>query len=459
MVVGKIRNHSEVCRDVRSRRKIRIPVLSRLTIAWVSISACVALFTGITFFSLHARDTENRVELTVGTIEHFARVNNNAPAIASVAPTGNGGLRLSAPRLRDDSVTRETTNKTSADAAEPERHPDTDGGVEEILLLPEETFAELELDESAFETFVDDDAPINADDIVITIPGNANNGVIQPSLASLNRLEPDTKAIPDPPTTMLRKTPLGAVPVISPDGRQAMSVFARKTTPASDKPKIAIIIGGLGLNTSLTERIIDETPADVSLAFAPYAKDLPFWTKKARDAGHEVLIELPMDGYGGNTDALGAAALLSSRTQLENSQRLDWLMARFGGYFAATNYLGSRFSADHESITPVLKKLTDAGVAYIDDTGAARTNTNGSAALATVNRVIPPAPDDSARNQVRRELSALEKIAIRDGVALGKTYAYDVSVDELLQWYQGFDEKGLTTAPASFALKTRIRTQ
>ncbi|MHA7873152.1 MAG: divergent polysaccharide deacetylase family protein, partial [Hyphococcus sp.] len=179
-----------------------------------------------------------------------------------------------------------------------------------------------------------------------------------------------------------------------------------------------------------------------------------------RDAGHEVLIELPMEGYGGNQKALGAAALLTSRSAEENLQRLDWLLSRFGGYFAATNYMGAKFSAEPAALKPVLDKLRDAGVAYIDDTGAARTSAQSAAvAWTSVNRMIPPAPTERARSAVRQELAALEQIAARDGAALGKTYAYAATLDEIVDWAQSLENKSVVPAPASALLRTNAATR
>jgi polysaccharide deacetylase 2 family uncharacterized protein YibQ len=264
------------------------------------------------------------------------------------------------------------------------------------------------------------------------------------------------RAVADPDPALLRDTPFGKIPKPANDGRLAMNFYRGRFDGGDNSPRVALIVGGLGLNKALTERAIDELPPEVSLAFAPYATELAFWTKKARKAGHEVLIELPMETYSGDPSALGAAGLLTSRTPSENLQRLDWLMSRFSGYFAATNYLGGKFAADPKAMAPVLTRLREAGVAYVDDTGAAKTiaERNG-AAVATVTRVIPPAPDDTARRSVRRALDSLEKSAERDGAALGKTYAYAATIEEISKWTSGLEEKGLTLAPASSALPSR----
>lgn len=408
------------------RRKFRLPVLSRLTLAWLCATGLLVTLGGVFVYALSSRDGSGRIALAVDDIEYMARRPDIANAPPQQPEEPATGLRLAAPNLHADD------DSDTILAAEGEDTNDT-------LLYPEEFSG----------------APITNEepqgDIVITINGGAK---ATPAVAA--SLTPLPQPIPDPDPALLRSTPLGKVPRIAPDGRSAITAYARPFDNPQSAPRVAIVVGGLGLNPGLTERAIDELPPEISLAFAPYARDLEFWTKKAREAGHEVLIELPMEGYGGNNEALGAAALLSSRTPEENLQRLDWLMARFGGYFAATNYMGAKFSATPDALTPILKKLGEAGVAYIDDTGAARDAISGAAvASTTVNRIIPPAPDDSARRAVRRELNALEKIAARDGAALGKTYAYAATLEEIVSWTESLEKKDLVAAPASSVLQTR----
>lgn len=419
---------------VTRRRKYRPPVLSRLTLAWFGAFCALAILAGVFIHSASSERGPGRVALALDDIEFFAREQTKPATEEERLDSPPGGLRLSAPDLRTNDIPQDS-------------FASTEDGLEtnDTLLYPEEfpSTNVIELDQPA-------------GDIVITING-ARQGAAAPITASLT---PVVKAIPDPDPALLRTTPLGKIPRIAPDGRKAMTTYARPFENNQGSARIALIVGGLGLNTALTERAIDELPPEISLAFAPYAKDLDFWTHKARKAGHEVLIELPMEGYGESSQALGAAALLSSRTPQENLQRLDWLLARFGGYFAATNYMGAKFSSDTEALTPILKKLGDAGVAYIDDTGAARSAIAAAPVTwTTVNRMIPPSPDDSGRRAVRRELSALETIAARDGAALGKTYAYSATLDEIIKWAETINDKNLVAAPASSVLQARAATR
>ncbi len=412
------------------RRRFILPVLSRLSLAWLSALGVLGILAAGLTYSITSGNGPGRVSLPIDGMERMARHEpsvtvSEAPA-ANQAATGTPGLRLAPPNLRD-------AGEAAMEAIE---------GVEskDVLLYPDEP----DLAADAQDT----------DEIVITIAGGGP-AATPATAASLTHSRAAKIAGPDP--ALLRTTPFGKAPRISPDGRKAMHVYAAASPEQDGAPQIAIIVGGLGLNSALTQRAIDELPSTVSLAFAPYAKDLKFWTQKARDAGHEILIELPMEGYGANVDALGSAGLLTTQTREENLQRLDWLMSRFGGYFAATNYLGAKFSTQNEAMAPVLKKLEDAGVAYIDDTGAARIagGTRGGDVIISVNRIVPPAPDPSRRNAVRRELRALEQIAKRDGVALGKTYAYATTLDEIAAWADGLEDNGFVAAPASAVLQSQ----
>ncbi len=382
------------------------------------------------FYASGKNDGAGRIALPVERMEMFAR-NHTPPASEE---------RIEAPVLRD----RQNEQEIIAEASHVVDGEEGEDGL--VLIYPgeEDLFAE-----GGDDLLYEDVEPYTADDVVITIAG----GEKRATAVSAASLTPVIRPVADVDDALLRTTPLGKVPRISPDGRKPVSYYRSSFEGAESKPRIAVVVGGLGLNAAVTERAIDDLPPQVSLSFAPYAKNLDFWTRKAREAGHEVLIELPMEGYGASTQALGAAGLLSSRTPEENLQRLDWLMARFGAYFAATNYMGAKFSADEASIAPILARLNQSGVGYIDDTGAAA-RVAGSLPMATVSRMIPAAPDEQDLRAVRRELDALEKIAEREGFALGKTYAYAATIDEIVRWSQTLEKKGFVAAPASALLRT-----
>ena len=69
----------------------------------------------------------------------------------------------------------------------------------------------------------------------------------------------------------------GAIPKIGADGAKPYAVYARpRALPASlkDMPRIAIVIGGLGISASGTAEAFAKLPAPVTFALAPYATDV-----------------------------------------------------------------------------------------------------------------------------------------------------------------------------------------
>lgn len=396
-------------------RRFKIPVLSRLTWAWLGFGALGAGL--IAFSAFDGGRTKAAVAMAVEGIERLAPPID--PAIEEERPE-RLATRATAvsPTLVEDLTTEPYAVETE----------DTLGDIGEAAPAPEDPAA----------------------DIMITVdgaPARAIGG--KPASATAAAATP----IAAPDAALLKRSAYGQVPRIAVDGRRPSKLYAQSFTPGKN-PSVALIVGGLGLNRALTERAIDDLPPRVTLAFAPYAKDLPFWTKRARDAGHELMIEIPMENRSGDGEALGPAALLTSRTAEENAQRLDWILSRFPGYFGATNYLGVKFSGDRDAMDFLLARLDAAGLAYVDDTGSLGAGArNGESTI--IDRLIDPGYRERD-GRAKRDLEALEAIAARNGDALGKTYVHDATLDDIAQWAHSLDERGLTLAPASAVLATRM---
>ncbi|MEQ8934856.1 MAG: divergent polysaccharide deacetylase family protein, partial [Amphiplicatus sp.] len=312
------------------RRRFRPPILGRLAWAWLAFALASGGFGAYALIAGDMLGSPARVALPLsGDIERFAPV-----ATASVL--------------------------NRASSPQPERLPVQ--GEEPAFSAENDVFANDPLTTlEQPDMLASNNEPDGA--IVITIQGGgASSSNAAGTVASISLTKPEI-GIPGADPALLLKTPLGMRPKIASDGRRASRLYARPFAKEKGKPVVGLIVGGLGLNPYLTERAINELPPEVTLAFAPYAKDLDRWTQQARDAGHEIMLELPMEAHGGDPSSLGPAALLADRSSAENLQRLDWLMSRFGAYFGATNYLGGKFSAEREAMDPVLAHLAAAGVA------------------------------------------------------------------------------------------------
>ena len=104
--------------------------------------------------------------------------------------------------------------------------------------------------------------------------------------------------------------PSGPLPMIATDGRVPAQAYARPFRP-NGKPRVAVIVGGLGLNAVTTRAAIERLPAEVTLSFVPYADGLQGWIDLARAQGHEVMIEIPMEPTGYPENDPGPYTLLA----------------------------------------------------------------------------------------------------------------------------------------------------
>lgn len=271
------------------------------------------------------------------------------------------------------------------------------------------------------------------------------------------RPDPAQALAPAPLPGLSENGPNGPLPVIPPNGLRASRAYARPFHGDPSAPTIAVVIGGLGLNSTVTQSAIDELPPEIALSFAPYTRDLQTWVDRARAAGHEVLIEAPMEPFDYPNNDPGPQTLLADAAPADNLARLEWVLGRTTGYFAVSNYLGARFSASEPAMTQLLQSLEDRGVAFLHDGAGRRTvietaarNTNVQYAIA--DRVLDEDPSPSA---IDDHLLTLEALALQNGVALGAGFSYPTTVNHVRDWARSLDMRGYQLAPPSAVMARR----
>jgi len=238
--------------------------------------------------------------------------------------------------------------------------------------------------------------------------------------------------------------PGGLLPVIGRDGKTPFQAYARPFK-SNGKPRIALVVGGLGLNAAATRTAIERLPPEVTLSFVPYAEGLQGWIDLARADGHEVMIEIPMEPLDYPNNDPGPYTLIASARPEETVKRLEWLLSRATGYFAVTNYLGGRFVTSDTGMGTFLGALKARGLGFVDDGSAGRRGA-GTVPRASADAVIDAQLSSEA---VDRQLLALEAAALQRGQALGAGFAYPLTVDKMIRWAQGLSARGYQLAPAS----------
>ncbi|QGZ35853.1 divergent polysaccharide deacetylase family protein [Stappia indica] len=249
--------------------------------------------------------------------------------------------------------------------------------------------------------------------------------------------------------------PHGRLPTVSDNGLRPLDIYARPVSQSfASVPKIAIIVGGLGLSQTSTQAAIDRLPPDITLAFAPYGSSIDRWMQQARRAGHELLLQLPMEPFDYPDNDPGPHTLLVSNTPVELRDRLSWLLSRITNYVGVMNYMGARFTASESSLQQLLGEVTQRGLMYVDDGSSSR-----SIATATASGLRTPFShadlviDDVPRpKDITARLLQLEGTARARGIAVGVASALPVTIEELARWSRDLEERGLQLIPISASI-------
>jgi polysaccharide deacetylase 2 family uncharacterized protein YibQ len=232
--------------------------------------------------------------------------------------------------------------------------------------------------------------------------------------------------------------------------------FAVASPPvAQGHARIAIVIDDLGLDRKRTEQTI-ALKGPLTLSFLAYANDLPHLTEAARQAGHELLVHVPMEPMSHRED-MGPNGLAVGLGHDELLRRLRWDLDRFDGYVGINNHMGSRFTGDSESMMAVMEELKARGLLFIDSRTIASTVGADLARRVGVPNASRDVFLDNDRDAtaVGERLAVLETTARRYGSAIAIGHPHDGTLKELTAWLATLSEKGLSLVPVSAIVKER----
>jgi len=222
----------------------------------------------------------------------------------------------------------------------------------------------------------------------------------------------------------------------------------------ADKAKIAIVIDDLGMNVSGTNALIELSPP-LTLAFLPYAKKTRELAKKAKKAGHELLIHTPMEPMNPDLD-LGDMHLLSDMSAQEFAKSFEDISQSFEGYTGINNHMGSRLTQDPRAMKQLMGILKDKELIFIDS----RTIHTSIAAETAMTEGVPYAIRDvfldheNTDEFVLEALRKTERIAKDHGQAIAIGHPKDVTINALKNWIPTLESRGFQLVPVSALIKT-----
>lgn len=273
-----------------------------------------------------------------------------------------------------------------------------------------------------------------------------------PPGAIIIRVPDKAELNPAPDPRLVERSRVGPLPKRSGEGLRALDVYARPVSPqGAGGPRIALVVTGLGIGQTATAEAIAKLAAPVTLAFAPYGADLERNVARARDNGHEVMLQAPMEPFDYPDNDPGPHTLLTGAKLPETIERLHWIMSRFTGYIGLVNFMGAKLMADEAAMSPILRELGTRGLGFLDDGSSPRSLAGAVAGrlgtpTARADAVIDAVPRGDA---IERELAALESLAKRRGFAVGAASALPLTIERIARWTRTLEAKGIRLVPVS----------
>jgi uncharacterized protein len=263
--------------------------------------------------------------------------------------------------------------------------------------------------------------------------------------------------LPEAPLpTVVEDSPYGPLPKVAADGSRPADVYSRPSNYASGQggpPRVAVLLNGLGVPGASDGDIIKGLPPPVSIAFGAYGRGLQERVTKARTAGHEIFLAVPLEPNNYPTNDPGPHALLTTLPPKDNIKRLQWAMSRYAGYIGVTNYMGEKFQSDLGSVAPMFEELKRRGLLYLSDGTTDVSVTDRVATALQLEYDVADVQLDAGR--IDRQLAKLEAAAKENGTAIGVAKAAPGTVKRIADWVGSLESKGLVLVPVSAAVRTK----
>ena len=245
-----------------------------------------------------------------------------------------------------------------------------------------------------------------------------------------------------------RAFPTAGLPRIGANGRLPRLAYRRPAPPPGVRPRIALLLSGVGLSAADSRAAIDRLPGAVSLAFSAYTPNPETLLAAARSRGHEILASVPMEADGFPWNDAGPRSLLTGNPPAANRENLEWAMSRLQGYVGLTGasdgLRGERFADQGSSFALVLDEAARRGLLYVDPRpGAPAPPGTGR----TVDVVIDDPP---TRADIEAKLILLERAARDHGTALGLAGPLrPATIERLAAWTEDAEKRGYELVPVS----------
>ena len=217
--------------------------------------------------------------------------------------------------------------------------------------------------------------------------------------------------------------------------------------PVSGEPRpvVAIVIDDFGYDPRESRRAA-ALPGPIHFAVLPHTPFARMSSELAIARGHEVLLHLPMEAKNGSDP--GPGAILGRLSEEETRQAVRDALESVPHAKGMNNHMGSLLSREHHHLAWVMSELREHHPElYVLDS---RTHPESQvrhiaswAGLPATQRDVFLDAEPHNEDFVRQQMALLERIAHRDGMAVGIGHPYPETLRVLEEILPDLKERGI----------------
>lgn len=180
-------------------------------------------------------------------------------------------------------------------------------------------------------------------------------------------VSPASKSLPSAPVDgVFEEAPEGLLPACGPGKLTPFLAYRKPFTLNRDKPAIAVAVLDYGLSAPISEEILKELPASVSLILTPYSMDAVHWQELAREDGHEIWMQMMIQNEDFPRSDPGAKGLMTHVSLKYNQDRYLWTLARTTGYAGIAAFTDRSLESARPMFEHIAEDIVKRGLGYFE---------------------------------------------------------------------------------------------
>jgi hypothetical protein len=230
----------------------------------------------------------------------------------------------------------------------------------------------------------------------------------------------------------------------------SVPAHSRKKHVSAKAYRVAIVIDDLGYDGKLARQFLKiEAPLSFSvLPHGPFSKDI---ARRIHQAGHDLLLHLPMEPKGYPQVNPGAGALLTAMNDEELVRALQESLDSIPSIRGVNNHMGSKFCEYEQKLRPVMQELKNRGLFFLDSRTTSKTRAHRMAQQFNIpsaerNVFLDNIQDAQA---IRGQLKRLVQLARLKGEAIGIAHPHKVTLKVLREDIPKLSKEGVEVVPVS----------